>query len=139
MKGLLALVLLSACGGPPAMNPVFKPYVDKLATDSLAHGLSFEASHIVFASEAPSEALGKDEKGLCIKETYRNFIIIDDTWWSTHGEMERQSMVMHEEGHCAFGMNHYDNEIMNPLIIPFIPLAVTEAYFDTAKEKEGIK
>lgn len=111
---LLSFLFLAACGRQQ-IDPEFQPYLEKIQADfeELGKELSLN-SDIVFGKT------DGDASGTCYKTPFdRPKISIDKAQWDKFNRHDRYWILIHEIGHCDFGLGHeYAKEDGNMWEIP---------------------
>lgn len=139
---LLATVLLTGCGSrlscmgatvttPPNQQPsapckvgtmaghyndALFPYLVRFSGDAQARDVPCYYTITVGVMDGKPGDLSDDAIGFC-QPPLRLMVL--KSFWSTASEMEKMSLMYHELGHCALGLDHEDDvpDIMNSYLI----------------------
>jgi hypothetical protein len=139
MKKLLLAILLTGCGkeGRDISNYSYTPYTERLCTvnnlftkgyDPLMHEPIVKFSIDARKRNVPcfpteyavfSDELSVNSKGVLGYCDFSYGIFINRDHWMWFSAQTRITLIYHELGHCALGLDHYDDstDIMNTYIL----------------------
>jgi len=105
-------------------------YVDKFKEYSVKRGRHIDMSGIVigFTSKTlTSNAYSQGTIGRCY--TASKVIVINKDKWSELSNIEKESVVIHELGHCAMGLKHNEGHDVNQWPISIMYPSVDISYY----------
>jgi hypothetical protein len=101
---ILAAILWLALSGcaDAKVDAEVKPYVDRFEQAAIEYGVDvkIEFDVVLVPDEELAGLKGKCEKGLGKGVKLRR------SYWNKVGDKEKESLVAHELGHCALGLEH---------------------------------
>lgn len=82
-----------------------------------------------------TKSIGLSLKGVCFHK--EKAILIDKTAWSKFSDLQRQTIITHELGHCVLGRIHRYKKDKNIAVSLMTPL-LTDAVISYNKDSEGL-
>jgi len=129
----ITILLISGCGSR-GTDPYFSPYVDADKDYcEIYNGEGCSLIGIIYISFKDTlESEGLFDDAYC----YRGQISINLLSWAGMDEDQRQIIILHELGHCAFGMkdNHTVDETGRPTSIMYYSPMVISPYWKEYKD-----
>lgn len=113
----MVLLVISACEFEPQVefvvdSPV-EEYYDRFIHEAAIRGLDVEYA----TSQVPARIADIEEEnviGTCSwSQNHSHNITLDQNYWRTANDMQREFLVFHELGHCVLGRDHVDNSDAN--------------------------
>lgn len=110
---LIGILLISACNEDEEavyVESELQAYFDAFEAEAQARNVSIdwnEASVSAYLSDIENASV----YGRCIRLSEQNpKIEINQTYWDSASEMEREYLLFHELGHCVLGRKHDDSK-----------------------------
>ena len=113
----MILVVISACEFEPQIEFVVdapvQEYYDRFIYEASIRGLDVAYE----TSQVPARIADIDEAnviGTCSwSSNHAHNITLDQSYWRSATDMQREFLVFHELGHCVLGRDHVDNSDAN--------------------------
>ena len=88
-------------------------YFDRFVDEAAARGLD-----VLYATSQVNATIGEIDKpnviGQCSwNQAHEHNIVLDQDYWRTANDMQREFLVFHELGHCVLGRDHVDDADAN--------------------------
>jgi len=121
MKNLLlifGLILLYGCG---CKDNTFEPYINQLLEYCKAYDVNCDKVGLVSISFGDVPV---GDAGVCNYSYPFGNIIISESHWNNYNDCEKEILILHEYGHCAFGYTdnylQFTSKEINNIIAPEI-------------------
>lgn len=124
MKYLFLICLaFTGCGKPPSIDLTFQPYVDQFNIEASKYGYYNLTKDVSIEFGDTTE-----HAGIC--HTGSSLIDINATFWSHFNVVQKEILIFHELGHCAFGKNHNEQKdsFGNPVSIMYPIMLAANVY-----------
>lgn len=103
---------LSACEKeqaiPLKVDEALQPYFERFDQEARLRGFDFS----IEMEELEADIIGIDRDGVLgqchYSEQAPNIVEVDDEFWASATDLEKEYVVFHELGHCVLGRNHDD-------------------------------
>jgi hypothetical protein len=104
------LLLLTSCGLKAIKgSPELAVYNERIKAEALERGIFMRPTPAIFVDTLPGRAIGQ-----CHSSPRR--IEVKKSYWLNASDKMRYSLMLHEQGHCAFDFRHKEDTIMDPNI-----------------------
>lgn len=120
LQTIMLLCAFSGCGAQQyESSPELEKWVQLFEEEALDHGIDVKGTAMVFTNDLP-EGLLPSTIGYCQQwSNGARLIKIVERFWrdSRTDDMMRYSLLLHEQGHCTFNLDHTEGGIMNHSLI----------------------
>ena len=113
MKYLILMIgLMSGCGrSGPVVDPALAGLYDKFMADAQAHGVEIDQGRInelamSFGDLGKKADLAGPMIGYCDVNGHGHQVVVDKTFWDSSNDIDKESLVFHELGHCLLDRQH---------------------------------
>lgn len=107
------LLALSSCEVEPVITNVqvdtsLQDYYERFIDEAFARGLDVEAATYQVNARI-GEIPEPNVIGQCSwNQTHVHNILVDEDYWRTASDLQREFLMFHELGHCVLGLEHND-------------------------------
>lgn len=93
---------------PSKVDEALQPYFERFDQEARARGFDFSLE----MEELEADIIGIDRDGVLgqchYSEQAPNIVEVDNAFWASATDLEKEYVVFHELGHCVLGRNHDD-------------------------------